>query len=87
MKFKPGDKIYLDFVGSIREVEVIKAYPNTKRYRILQSGNWERTVRECQVYGSRKEILEKHLKTANDMLFKYTEKKEQIESELAKVKK
>lgn len=82
MKFKPGDKIYLDFAGSIKKVEVIKDYPNTKRYKILQSGNWERVVKECQVYGSRREILEKHLKTANDMIIKYTEEKERIESEL-----
>jgi len=87
MKFGPGDKIYLDFAGSIREVEVIRVFPNTRRYRIIQDGNWERTVREGQVYGSRKEILEKHLKTANDVIIKYTKEKEQIESELAKVKK
>lgn len=87
MKFGQGDTVYLGFAGSIREAKVIRAFPNTGRYKILQDGNWERVVREGQVYGSRKDILVNHLKTANDMIAKYTKEKEQIESELAKVKK
>ena len=82
MRFKPGDTVYLGFAGSIRESKVIRAFSNTGRYKILQEGNWERTVSEGQVYGSRREILEKHLKLTNDAIAKYTKEKEQIESEL-----
>jgi len=82
MRFKPGDTVYTGFAGSIREAKVIKAFPNTGRYKILQDGNWDRIVREGQVYGSRREILEKHLKLTNDAIAKYTKEKEQIESEL-----
>lgn len=87
MKFGPGVTVYIGFAGSIKEAKVIRAFPNTGRYKILQDGNWERIVNEGQIYGSRKEILEKQLKLTNDAIAKFTKEKEQIESELSKVKK
>ena len=61
MEFKKDDECFTHFVG-IEKCKVVKVYPNSNRYKILQ-GSWERMVTANKVFSTKDELVNDLIKT------------------------
>ena len=82
MRFKVGDKIWYYFVG-VKQAEVVSVFPNTNRYKIKDE-EWEHFESAENVYGSRKEYFESHLKIVNKRIESLEIEKKKTLQELKK---
>ena len=76
MDFKEGDICYTHFVN-IEECKILKAYPNTKRYKILQCG-WERMISASKIFHTKNDVVENLIEVIDHRITKLEEQKAQI---------
>lgn len=84
IKFKVGNKVYVDWIGNLIECIVTNVYPNTDKYKINQEG-WLRMIKENQLYATQLEYYEEYLKDVTTQIDDLQRKKKEIEGNLSRL--
>ena len=67
MDFKVGDVAFYDWVGRADEVEIIKCYPKTDRYRVRVQGkdSYELNAKVSEIFRTENDLWESKLDIIN----------------------
>lgn len=76
MDFKEGDICFTLFVD-IEECKILKVYPNSNRYKILQ-GSWERMITASKIFHTKDDVVDNLIETLDHKISILKERKQQI---------
>ena len=84
MDFKVGDVVFYDWIGSANEVEIIKCYPKSDRYKIRMQGSesFELNAKVSEIFRTENDLWQFKLDRINNRIKEFEEKRDKYKSKI-----